>query len=66
MYYNFTSQLIGGMLSKLLARISEMRTKATEALSDVPDNLIGFLIFLTILTVLGLGVLFYLGFLLIR
>lgn len=53
-------------MSKVLAKMTEMRTKMTDALSDVPDNLIGFVLFLTVLTVLGLVVLFWLGFLMTR
>lgn len=49
-------------MSEIVARISQIREKASGALEDVPDNLIGFIISLVILTVIGLGILLVLGF----
>jgi len=45
-----------------LGKIAELRQKATAALEDVPDTLIGTVIALVVLTVIGLGILLALGF----
>jgi hypothetical protein len=64
---NFTvtdETLNGGTLGKmaeLRAKIASAREKAMSALEDVPDTLIGFLIFLVLLTIIGLGILMFLG-----
>lgn len=53
-------------MSEIVAKIAQMREKATGALEDVPDNLIGFIIALIVLTVIGLGILLVLGFFMTR
>jgi hypothetical protein len=53
-------------MSQILAKISSVREKAAGALDDVPDTLIGFIIFLLVLTVVGLGILMFMGFLMTR
>jgi Na+-translocating ferredoxin:NAD+ oxidoreductase RnfA subunit len=50
-------------MAALLAKISEIREKASGAMEDVPDTLIGTIVSLLILTLLGLGLLMFLGFL---
>ncbi len=49
-------------MAEILAKISSAREKVMGALEDVPDTLIGFLLFMLILTVLGLGILIFLGY----
>ncbi len=53
-------------MAEIRARIASAREKAMGALEDVPDTLIGFLIFLVILTVIGLGILMVMGFMMTR
>jgi Na+-translocating ferredoxin:NAD+ oxidoreductase RnfA subunit len=53
-------------MQKVRAKVSEMRERASTAIEDVPDNLIGTLLVLIVLTVLGLGLLMFLGFLATR
>ena len=48
-------------MAEILAKISSIREKATGALEDVPDTLIGFIVFLLVLTVIGLGILMVMG-----
>lgn len=48
-------------VAQLLAKLSELKQKASGAIEDVPDNLIGTIIALTALTVVALGILMYLG-----
>ena len=55
----------GGHWSKMaaiFAKISTIREKVSGAIEDVPDTLIGFIIFLLLLTVVGLGILIFLGY----
>ena len=49
-------------MAEIFAKIASMREKAMGALEDVPDTLIGFIIFLTVLTVIGLGILMFMGY----
>jgi len=49
-------------MSQIIAKISELRGKASGAIEDVPDNLIGTIIFLVLLTLLGLGFLMVVGY----
>ena len=69
-YYNHPSNFkFGGNVSKMaqiLAKISSIREKAAGAIEDVPDTLIGFIVFLLVLTVLGLGILMVMGYLMTR
>ena len=69
-YYNHPSNFkFGGNVSKMaqiLAKISSIREKAAGAMEDVPDTLIGFIVFLLVLTVLGLGILMVMGYLMTR
>jgi len=53
-------------MTQILAKISSIREKATGAFEDVPDTLIGFIVFLLVLTVIGLGILMVMGFLMTR
>ncbi len=53
-------------MAELMAKIASIREKAMGALEDVPDTLIGFIIFLTVLTVAGLGILMVMGLLMTR
>jgi len=53
-------------MAQLLARISSIREKAAGAVEDIPDTLIGFILFLLVLTGLGLGILMVMGFLMTR
>jgi hypothetical protein len=53
-------------MAQILAKISSIREKASGAFEDVPDTLIGFIVFLLLLTVLGLGILMVMGFLMTR
>jgi len=46
----------------LMAKVHEMRQKFQDAISDVPDNLIGMIVALTILTAIGLGILIAMGY----
>ncbi|MCI0415046.1 hypothetical protein L0222_19920 [bacterium] len=49
-------------MSAILAKISSAREKVMGAMEDVPDTLIGFILFLVILTVVGLGILIFMGY----
>lgn len=53
-------------MSEVIAKISELRERASGAIEDVPDNLIGTIIFLLVLTLLGLGILMVMGYLVTR
>ena len=53
-------------MAEILAKISSIREKTMGALEDVPDTLIGFIVFLLVLTLLGLGILMVMGFLMTR
>lgn len=46
----------------VFSKISEMRERAAAAMEDVPDNLIGMIIALVVLTVIGLGALIAFGY----
>jgi len=50
------------MMARLKAKIVEIREKTAAALEDVPDTLIGTIIFLTVLTIIALGILMALGY----
>jgi hypothetical protein len=58
----FTKEASLSKMSEIVAKISQLREKTRSALEDVPDNLIGFILFLVVLTVVGLGILIALGF----
>ena len=49
-------------MAEILAKFSEFREKASGAIEDVPDNLIGTVITLLLFTLLGLGILLLLGY----
>jgi hypothetical protein len=49
-------------MAKIRAKIGEIRAKTAAALEDVPDTLIGTIIFLTVLTAIALGILMVLGY----
>jgi hypothetical protein len=49
-------------VAQFLAKISELKQKAAGAIEDVPDNLIGMIIALGVLTVVVLGILMFLGY----
>jgi len=49
-------------VAQLFAKITEIRQKAAGAMEDVPDNLIGTIVAVTLLTLLGLGILMFLGY----
>jgi len=44
------------------AKLGEIREKTTAALEDVPDTLIGTVIFLIVLTIIALGILMAMGY----
>jgi hypothetical protein len=46
----------------LLAKVHDLKRKLQDAISDVPDNLIGMVVALGILTVIGLGILIAMGY----
>jgi hypothetical protein len=50
-----------GKMAEIRAKLASAREKAMGALEDVPDTLIGFIIFLVVLTVVGLGILMFMG-----
>jgi hypothetical protein len=55
----------GGELSKMsqiIAKMGDVRRKIFSALEDVPDTLLGMIVFLTVLTVIALGILMFLGY----
>lgn len=49
-------------MAQLMTKVHELKQKASDAIADVPDNLIGTIIAMTILTVLGLGILIFMGY----
>jgi hypothetical protein len=49
-------------MQRIKAKIGDIRAKTSAALEDVPDTLIGTIIFLTVLTVIALGILMFLGY----
>ncbi len=49
-------------MARILAKIGEIREKTAAAMEDVPDTLIGTIIFLTVLTLIALGILMFLGY----
>ncbi len=64
--YNHTSNFEVFSMAQIFAKVSEIREKAAAALEDVPDTLIGTVVSLTILTVVGLGILMVFGYMLTR
>jgi hypothetical protein len=50
-------------MAGLKAKLGEFREKTTAALEDVPDTLIGTVIFLIVLTIIALGILMAMGYL---
>ena len=53
-------------MTEMLAKLSSIREKASGAFEDVPDTLIGFILFLLVLTAVGLGILMFMGFMITR
>ena len=53
-------------MAELMAKIGSIREKASGAIQDVPDNLIGFLLSMLLLTAIGLGILLIFGYLMTR
>lgn len=49
-------------MASIFAKVREVKDRMTGSVEDVPDNLIGTIITLTLLTVIGLGVLLALGY----
>lgn len=49
-------------MAQLMTKVHELKQKTTEALGDVPDNLIGTIITLSLLTVIGMGILLLMGY----
>jgi hypothetical protein len=49
-------------MAGLKAKLGEFRQKTTAALEDVPDTLIGTVIFLIVLTLIALGILMAMGY----
>ena len=49
-------------VAQFLAKISQLKDKASGAIEDVPDNLIGTIIALGVLTIIVLGILMALGY----
>jgi hypothetical protein len=49
-------------VAQLFAKIAEIRQKATGAIEDVPDNLIGTIVAVGLLTLIVLGILMFLGY----
>ena len=50
-------------MAGLKAKLGEFREKTAAALEDVPDTLIGTVIFLIVLTMIALGILMAFGYL---
>lgn len=49
-------------MAQLIAKVHELKKKTTDALADVPDNLIGTIITLSVLTAIGMGILLLMGY----
>ena len=49
-------------MASIFAKVREAKDRLTGAIEDVPDNLIGTIITLTLLTLIGLGALMALGY----
>ncbi|HSP06830.1 MAG TPA: hypothetical protein VLR94_06605 [Acidobacteriota bacterium] len=49
-------------MANIVAKVRELKDRITGATEDVPDNLIGTIITLTLLTLIGLGALVVLGY----
>lgn len=49
-------------MQKIRAKITQVREKTSSAIEDVPDNLIGTILILTVLTAIGLGLLLFFGY----
>lgn len=49
-------------MAQLMAKVHELKQKTVDAMGDVPDNLIGTIVAMTLLTILGLGILLFLGY----
>lgn len=49
-------------MSQIIAKFSDFRRKIFSTLEDVPDTLLGMILFLTVLTVIALGILMFLGY----
>ena len=53
-------------MAEILAKISNLKERAAGAIEDVPDTLIGTIVALVLLTLFGLGILLFFGYLLTR
>jgi hypothetical protein len=53
-------------MAEILAKISSIKERASGAIEDVPDTLIGTIVALVLLTLFGLGILMFLGYLVTR
>lgn len=49
-------------MARFKAKLGEIREKTAAALEDVPDTLIGTVIFLIVLTIIVLGILMTMGY----
>jgi hypothetical protein len=49
-------------MAEILAKISTLRQRISDAMEDVPDTLIGTVVALTLLTVLGIAILMLFGY----
>lgn len=49
-------------MASIFAKIRELKDRMTGTTEDIPDNLIGTILTLTVLTVLALGALMVLGY----
>jgi hypothetical protein len=49
-------------MSELMAKVGDLRRRVFSTLEDVPDTLLGTIVFLLVLTVVALGILMFLGY----
>lgn len=49
-------------MAEIMAKISTLRQRISDAMGDVPDTLIGMVVALILLTVLGIGILMFFGY----
>lgn len=49
-------------MSQIIAKVGDLRRRIFSAIEDVPDTLLGMILFLTLLTVVALGILMFLGY----
>jgi hypothetical protein len=53
---------VAGKMAEILAKISTLPQRFSDAIQDVPDTLIGMVIALILLTVLGIAILMLFGY----